>query len=474
MPTRSAARRAGCVRSIGRGQSFWPAPTLSNFVGMNNRKTVLSGRGLVWMAPLVALAGCQVLFGAELPEEDAAGAGAAGATAGGGTGGVGGSSSRAGVSGAGGTGGVSGVSGVGGTGGVGGTSDTAPCKTCSEVGSGEKASEVCRNNGAPTSLELFNAAFLCTCDKCPASCADACDSKQLLATSACATCQQTACAGPIDACLTDTPASREEPRYDVLALGDGNKLYSFKSNNTANVKTITVAGVKANTTLEGVDVRSSDGKLYGLGSDGTLYNVTIDLTGASTATVANGQVVANLAMGEGGIALDFNPASKLAGQDMGNALRLVDGAANYRLNPITATILGVPVVDSALTFKAGDANAGEIPNVVAAAYTNAFAGTTATTLFDIETGNDVLVRQGDPDPNLGVLTTVGSLGITIGDVAGFDIVSNNAVTVVTNEAFLVTEGNFYKVDLGTGAATLVGTINGATALRGVSVTVSVP
>jgi hypothetical protein len=156
---------------------------------------------------------------------------------------------------------------------------------------------------------------------------------------------------------------------------------------------------------------------------------------------------------------------------MGNALRVIDGALNYRLNPVVATIAGT---DTALTFRAGDANAGEVPNVVAAAYSNAFAGAAATVLYDIETGNDALVRQGDPDPNLGVLTTVGSLGITIGDFAGFDIVSNNAVTVVTNEAFLVTEGNFYKVDLGTGAATLVGAINGATALRGVSVTVPVP
>lgn len=72
-----------------------------------------------------------------------------------------------------------------------------------------------------------------------------------------------------------------------------------------------------------------------------------------------------------------------------------------------------------------------------------------------------------------MLTTVGTtLGITIGDFAGFDIVSNSAGTSVTNEGFLVTDGNFYKVDLTTGVATIVGAVNGATALRGVSVKVA--
>ncbi|MCU0683742.1 MAG: DUF4394 domain-containing protein, partial [Polyangiaceae bacterium] len=102
-----------------------------------------------------------------------------------------------------------------------------------------------------------------------------------------------------------------------------------------------------------MDVRASDGLTYGLGSDGTLYKITISITGTGSATAAEGKAVTALVLGEGGIAFDFNPASKLPADDMGNALRVIDGALNYRLNPVAATIAGT---DTALTFKAGDAN----------------------------------------------------------------------------------------------------------------------
>ncbi|TBR16467.1 MAG: DUF4394 domain-containing protein, partial [Chitinophagaceae bacterium] len=130
-------------------------------------------------------------------------------------------------------------------------------------------------------------------------------------------------------------------------------------------------------------------------------------------------------------------------------LRVVsDAEQNLRINVAT----GATTVDGSLAYAAGDVAAGSNPGVAAAAYTNSVAGTTTTTLYDIDTTRDALVRQAPP--NDGVLNTVGSLGIgDVTAVAGFDIGADG------NRAYasLVTASGtgFYTVDLSTGAATLV-------------------
>jgi hypothetical protein len=90
--------------------------------------------------------------------------------------------------------------------------------------------------------------------------------------------------------------------------------------------------------------------------------------------------------------------------------------------------------------------------VTAAGYTNNVAGTTTTTLYDIDTARDVLVIQNPP--NAGTLNTVGSLGIgDVTAVAGLDIAagSDTAYAVLTTAA----GAGFYTINLSTGAATLV-------------------
>src|SRR6185369_13708070 len=74
--------------------------------------------------------------------------------------------------------------------------------------------------------------------------------------------------------------------------------------------------------------------------------------------------------------------------------------------------------DTDLAYAPGDAHQGVNPVAVGAAYTNNFAGATTTTLYDIDTFTDSLVRQGGvnvppgtPSPNSGQLFTVGPLGV---------------------------------------------------------------
>jgi hypothetical protein len=89
-----------------------------------------------------------------------------------------------------------------------------------------------------------------------------------------------------------------------------------------------------------------------------------------------------------------------------------------------------------------------VNGVSAAAYSNNFAGTTTTTLFDINTDNDKLYRQ-DP-PNAGTLVEVGSLGINAEAMNGFDIGSTSGIAY----ALLTSGGStkLYTINLTNGAS----------------------
>src|SRR5581483_1695827 len=86
--------------------------------------------------------------------------------------------------------------------------------------------------------------------------------------------------------------------------------------------------------------------------------------------------------------VDFNPVA--------DRLRLVsDAGQNLRVNPAN----GLVTTDA-------DLNPG-MPHVVGVAYTNSFAGASATTLYDIDSASDTLLIQNPP--NNGTLTAVGPL-----------------------------------------------------------------
>jgi len=145
--------------------------------------------------------------------------------------------------------------------------------------------------------------------------------------------------------------------------------------------------------------------------------------------------------------VDFNPVAdrlRVMGSD-GSSLRVnVDD--------------GKAMVDGAHKYKDGDVNAGKMPKIVAGAYTNAWKGTQATALYDIDMATNSLVMQAPP--NDGVLNTVGALGVVLSGPVAFNIVASQPDR---NEAWLVTGGALHAVDLKTGKATMVGKIEG---LRG--------
>ncbi|MNQ81362.1 hypothetical protein D3C85_963790 [compost metagenome] len=110
---------------------------------------------------------------------------------------------------------------------------------------------------------------------------------------------------------------------------------------------------------------------------------------------------------------------------------------NLRINPDDASLN----VDAPITLL----NAA----ISGAAYTNNFAGTATTVLFDIDASTDRLYRQ-DP-PNNGVLVDIGPLGINIEKTNGFDIGGTSGIAY---GIFTVgTTQRIYTVNLTTGAAT---------------------
>lgn len=215
--------------------------------------------------------------------------------------------------------------------------------------------------------------------------------------------------------------------------------------------TLTMTGLNGQL-IRGIDTRPATGQLYALGQSGTLF--TIDTT-TGVATAIPGVVPvtsSDLDFGTG-----FNPVP--------DRLRVVTSTdRNLRVDPTT----GATIADTNLAYAAGDPNAGANPLVTAVAYTNQVAGATTTTLYGIDAGLGILVRQ-DP-PNAGTLNTVGLLGISLfpnGFGQGFDIdaVSGIAFASLT----LLTGGNaLYTINLATGAASVLGDF-GANTVRDIAV-----
>jgi hypothetical protein len=191
------------------------------------------------------------------------------------------------------------------------------------------------------------------------------------------------------------------------------------------------------------------GQLTGVGQTGTsgaVYRID-PVTGAAT-QVNTIPVLTGTQFG-----VDFNPVP--------DALRIVsDADQNLR---ITAGGAGIVNVDGSL-------NPGN-PNVVGAAYSNNVDGGVngQTTLYDIDSALDILVTQGGVNfppgtppvsPNTGTLFPVGSLGVTTNDLVGFDISGFSGTAFASLTTSL--GAGLYTIDLTTGAATLVGAIDGST------------
>ncbi|MBL0892117.1 MAG: DUF4394 domain-containing protein [Gemmatimonadaceae bacterium] len=225
------------------------------------------------------------------------------------------------------------------------------------------------------------------------------------------------------------------------------------------LRRVTVSGLQSGETVLGIDFGPVDGRLYALGSSSRIY--TLDtLSGAATAVSSTAFTPALSGTSFG---FDFNPVP--------NRIRVHSSAAqNLRLVPRLggATDGTVAVVDGTLSYALGDAGMLQMPMIGGTAYTNSVSGAASTVIYAIDFARDVLVTMADP--NNGVMTTVGPLGVnTTGDV-GFDIAGNNGTAYAT----LTVGGGFsgstlYQINLLTGAAFPIGGVANTSPLRGIAI-----
>lgn len=250
----------------------------------------------------------------------------------------------------------------------------------------------------------------------------------------------------------------------MYALNTNNFLLSFDSNNPTVIrKAVPVTGITLNQVIVGMDFRPATGALYALGynaatSESQLYTINV-ATGAATAVNVTPTI---LTLGGNNVGVDFNPVV--------DKIRVVGANnANYRLNTDGTLFF----TDLNLNYGAADVNFGADPMVGAAAYTNSFAGTLTTALYDYDQALNVITNQNPP--NDGALITIGSSGIMqnlTDPTTDMDIlyVGGMNVAYLTSNTGVSLFDHLYALDLATGSTTDLGAIGNGIAVRNIAAT----
>ncbi|WP_161787199.1 DUF4394 domain-containing protein [Hymenobacter sp. IS2118] len=244
----------------------------------------------------------------------------------------------------------------------------------------------------------------------------------------------------------------------LFAVNTNNALISFNSGQPGFIlSAMSIMGIPTTQTLVGTDFRPNTGELFGLGYDATteqgqLYR--IDQTTAAATAVGSPQALplGTTAAEINGIGFDFNPTV--------DRIRVTGrNTRNYRLNPNNGAIV---IMDGDLNFVSG---ATGTPTIGAVAYTNSFAGSTFTELYDIDDARNQLFIQSDP--NAGELTSAsGTSLLPSSEVNDLDFYFDAAAQI--NRGFIVsntdgpsTSANFstlYTLNTMAGTTSPVGTI----------------
>jgi Domain of unknown function (DUF4394) len=241
----------------------------------------------------------------------------------------------------------------------------------------------------------------------------------------------------------------------VVAVTDSHELIRFNAGTPRLVSDrLPIKGLAAGETIVGIDFRVARGVLYGLTSAGRL--VTIDPRTAELKTV--GTAPAAVLQGSR-FGFDFNPVA--------DRIRVVsDTGQNLRLHPDTGAV--------AATDPPLAANGAAVQNLAGAAYTYNKTNDKLTTNYALDIGRGWLVTQGSVEgrepvvsPNTGRIYDIGALGTGAVEDAQFDIADiNNAALAALRQG---QRTRLYSIDLATGRATLLGTVDKGSALRGLAI-----
>ncbi len=217
------------------------------------------------------------------------------------------------------------------------------------------------------------------------------------------------------------------PTKPVAYAVSSNNLLIFNPANTSTTISKTITGLQPGENIAGIDFRPLNGQLYGLGTSNRIYTINAS---SGAATMAG---MLSTALSGTDFGFDFNPVV--------DRIRIVSNTGqNLRFNPNDgALIVDGPVNPSGFA-------------ITASAYANNFAGTTATTLFNIDANTDMLYIQNPP--NNGTQVAVGSLGINVEAMSGFDIGGTSGMAYALLSAGNMTK--LYNINKTTGAASAMG------------------
>ncbi len=257
---------------------------------------------------------------------------------------------------------------------------------------------------------------------------------------------------PLGACATAALLAGSAHAERVFGVTQDQTLISWNSSSPASIDSgVAISGLMQNEQIRGIDFRPADGGLYALGSFNNLYR--LDTACGSATRVGMGPFSPGLNGSSFGF--DFNPVI--------DRIRTVsDADQNLVLNPNDGGSTAV----TNLFYAAGDANFGANPNIVGSAYTNSFAGAMTTQLYGIDAGLDVLVRQAN---SAGTLETVGSLGVDVTDILGFDISGDSGVAYASVQDTDLGRSTFWTINLMTGEAMMIGEIGGGSLVSSIAV-----
>lgn len=226
-----------------------------------------------------------------------------------------------------------------------------------------------------------------------------------------------------------------------------------------------VTGLAANDQLVAMDLRPATGQIYGVGHNkvaGTLqlYRINNVLVAAVAAPVGarfNAPTTRNKVVEFG---FDFNPTIDRVRLVADNDLNIVfhpdTGDVTTATNLFYAAGAGKdPVTTPPDPITTRDVNAGKNPNVVHIAYdNNDLDPATGSQQRGIDSKLGVLVTVAN---NTGRLRTIGSLGVRVSAIGGFDVSStgNNQSFAIMTPIFARNQ-MLYTINNNTGRATPVG------------------
>lgn len=200
---------------------------------------------------------------------------------------------------------------------------------------------------------------------------------------------------------------------DVLILTSNGMISSINRDQPEKlVSNLKITGLQADEQLIGIDHRPKDGKLYAVGTMGNIYTLNpqtgrvtwVSKLVADPSDTTDGNAPYSKITGNPDLmTVNFNPAA--------DRLRVIgNDGQNLRIN-----------VDTGATITDGNISSGtDSVSIIAAAYTNAMAGTGSTRLFSIDQNTDRIYLQNANAGTLGSSAMLAS-GVNISGGGGFDI-----------------------------------------------------